>query len=61
MVDLYTKAVLTVIAASLVLLAVQGSIPNAIAQLGRGCGSLPGEACYVQAPRGNPVEVVISR
>jgi hypothetical protein len=40
MTDIYTKSVLTVIAVSLAVLAIQGVLPTAAqAQLGSGCGA----------------------
>jgi hypothetical protein len=50
MTDRYTKIVLTVIAASLVTLAVQQALPRAHA-LGDACGA-PQNPCYVAAADG---------
>ncbi len=44
--DLYTKAVLTVIAAALVMIAGRQIVPSAMAQFGEGCGKV-GSPCYV--------------
>lgn len=52
MIDRYTKAVLTIIAAALVALVIQGMLPTANAQLGRGCGESTIEACYVRTGDG---------
>ena len=48
MVDNYTKIVLTVIAAALVVLAAERFAAPASAQLGEGCGIDPARPCYVQ-------------
>ena len=45
--DLYTKAVLTLIAGALVVIAWQGTVRPANAQLGLGCGSSQSLPCYV--------------
>ena len=45
MVDLYTKAVLTVIAVALSVVAIRSAVPTALA-VGDGCGS-SGDPCYV--------------
>lgn len=47
MTDRYTKAVLTVIAAALVLIAAQLGTPRATAQFGDGCGEDMRNPCYV--------------
>ncbi|WP_342241984.1 hypothetical protein [Inquilinus sp. OTU3971] len=47
MVDRYTKAILTVIAAALVALVVQQAVPDASAAVGSGCGLRSWESCYV--------------
>lgn len=46
MVDRYTKFVLSLIAISLFGIFLQGLVPNALAQLGKGCGTV-GDPCYV--------------
>ena len=46
MVDVYTKAVLTVIAVALSAIAIRSAVPSALA-IGDGCGS-PGDPCYVR-------------
>lgn len=46
-IDIYTKAVLTVIAGALVTLAWQGGVGSANA-IGQGCGTSFTNACYVQ-------------
>jgi hypothetical protein len=48
MVDIYTKIVLTVIAAALIAVAVQGAIPSASAQFGQTCGNSQFSPCYVK-------------
>jgi hypothetical protein len=63
MIDHYTKAVLTIIAAALVMLAVDRVIPKALAQSGAcgssenpchvtddgACGDTSGNACYIKS------------
>lgn len=56
MIDLYTKAVLGVIAVALTVIAVQGAMPRAAAQFGGGCGAL-GTACHVQWSHAMPVKM----
>ena len=46
MVDLYTKAVLTVIAVALSAIAIRSAVPSALA-VGDGCGSVL-DPCYVR-------------
>lgn len=58
--DRYTKAVLTVIAAALVVLAVQQAMPRAHA-LGEGCGAAPSLACYVTSSPSDPVYIAVVR
>lgn len=59
MVDRYTKVVLTVIAASLAAIALQGAIRPAEAQLNSGCGNtLSGQQpCSVSWSQAMPVKV----
>ncbi|MEM7464811.1 MAG: hypothetical protein AAF362_19240 [Pseudomonadota bacterium] len=47
--DLYSKAIFTVIAISLAAIAIQGSIPKANA-VGEGCGLKPDRPCFVTTP-----------
>ena len=47
-IDRYTKAILTVIAAALTVIAVRGFTPPASA-MGSGCGLNPREPCYVES------------
>jgi hypothetical protein len=46
MVDVYTKAVLTVIAVALSAIAIRSAVPSALA-LGEGCGNSISDYCYV--------------
>lgn len=59
MIDIYTKAVLTVIAVALCVIAAQGLLgpQPAVAQLASsGCGERPSRPCYVASdPSGFPV------
>jgi hypothetical protein len=48
MIDLYTKAVLTTIAAVLVVIALQGAFPTAQAQISEACGNAK-NPCWVTA------------
>lgn len=48
MIDRYTKCVLTVIAGTLLAIAIQLSIPRASAQLGVACGASISFPCYVR-------------
>ena len=54
MLDRYTKAVLTVIAAALVVLVLQNAFPGARAQSGSTCGGAR-NPCYVTATPSDPV------
>jgi hypothetical protein len=56
MFDRYTKAVLTVIAVSLTVIAAQGVVRPAQAQM-EGCGINSMDACYVRTDRALPVMV----
>ena len=56
MIDRYTKAVLTVIAVSLMVIATQGVVRPAQAQV-EGCGISSMEACYVRTDRALPVRI----
>lgn len=58
-VDLYTKAVLTVIAIALVSIVFREAIPSARAQLGSGCGDSAFSACYIQIRF--PIKVTVTR
>jgi hypothetical protein len=60
MMDSYTKGVLTVIAAALVVLVIQNIIPNARAQLpsNGGCGLTEGTPCYVATAPAKPLEII---
>jgi hypothetical protein len=58
MVDRYTKCVLTVIAAALVMIAVQQGMRPATAQ-GGGCGIVVEEACWVRTDSRAPIAVEI--
>jgi len=57
--DLYTKAVLTIIAGALVVIAWQGWLRPATAQ-GSGCGGSPFSACYVKLPTGAVLDVFVT-
>jgi hypothetical protein len=57
MVDRYTKAVLTIIAAALLAIALENALPKASAQGGCGTLSFP---CVVQFPGNVPVVVANS-
>jgi hypothetical protein len=50
--DSYTKAVLTIIAAALVAIALQGNIRPASAQMDSECGRSERAPCYVQVDGG---------
>ena len=56
MIDRYTKVILTIIAASLAIIAAQNFIQSATAQV-RDCGDAPSNACYVAAPPGSPLYI----
>ena len=56
--DRYTKAVLTVIAVALSVIAIQGAAPSATAQMD-GCGQAPSVACYVTNSPKDPIYVVV--
>ena len=56
MIDIYSKAVLTVIAAALVALVLQNSFPGARAQMGSACGQAR-NPCYVASDSREPVFV----
>ena len=56
MVDLYTKAVLTVIAVALSVVAIRSAVPSALA-LGDGCGGIS-DPCYVSDGM-SPIRVTI--
>ena len=58
MVDHYTKAVLTVIAAALVALVVQNAAPDASAQIQAGCGDRF-KPCYVTTGQSDVLRVTI--
>jgi hypothetical protein len=60
MVDRYTKAVLTIIAASLAVLAAQEANKTASAQLGH-CGDNSFNACYVQTGPLDTLSVTVKR
>lgn len=59
MIDRYTKAVLTVIAASLAILAAGTIVPKAGAQIGIGCGGAS-SPCYI-ATSLRPIEMRLER
>jgi hypothetical protein len=48
MTDTYTKIILTVIAASLAVMALKQATPAASAQFGLGCDGSPQAPCYVR-------------
>jgi hypothetical protein len=48
MTDIYTKIILTVIAACLVAFVVRQASPSASAQFGLGCDGSPQAPCYVR-------------
>jgi hypothetical protein len=56
MVDVYTKAVLTVIAVALSAIAIRSAVPSALA-VGDGCGRSSGDACYVTTSTRDPLYV----
>ena len=56
--DLYTKVILTIIAAAVVVVAYQGSKP-AVHYAGSDCGSTVGRPCYVATPDRSPLDVRI--
>jgi hypothetical protein len=57
--DSYTKGVLTVIAAALVMLVIQNLITNAKAQLpDSGCGLTERTACYVATAPARPLQII---
>ena len=58
MIDRYTKAVLTVIAASLTAIAIEQAIPAAHAQ-SAGCTGSSNGPCYVTPYPGLPFKVVV--
>jgi hypothetical protein len=58
MTDRYTKAVLTVIAVALVLIALQLGTPRATAQFGDGCGGQT-NPCYVNTGLGARLSVTL--
>jgi hypothetical protein len=58
MVDIYTKCVLTMIAAALVTIAVQQGMRPATAQ-GGGCGVVVDEACWVRTDLRAPIAVEV--
>jgi hypothetical protein len=58
MIDRYTKAVLTVIAAALMTLAVERIVPGASAQSG-GCGDSSQNACFIRSS--DPLEVRVTQ
>jgi hypothetical protein len=51
--DKDTKAVLTVIAVALVVIAVRMSVAPAAAQFGPGCGAVSAVPCFVTSPPGS--------
>jgi hypothetical protein len=61
--DIYTKAMLTIIAVSLVVIAGRGEFAErAYAQIGSDCGSTQMRPCYFTTPGqlfGKPIEVKI--
>ena len=57
MVDVYTKAVLTVIAVALSVIAIRFAVPSALA-LGDGCGERLSDPCYVSDGK-YPITVTI--
>jgi hypothetical protein len=58
--DTYTKGVLTVIAAAMIMLVIQNVIPNAKAQLlnSGGCGLTERTPCYVATAPARPLEII---
>jgi hypothetical protein len=57
--DNYTKGILTVIAAALIMLVIQNFIPNAKAQLpNSGCGLTERTPCYVATAPARPLEII---
>ncbi len=56
MLDRYTKAILTVIAAALAGVAVEGAVPQASAQGELACGTST-NPCYVFNQLGRPLEI----
>lgn len=56
--DLYVKATLTVIAASLVALVLQNASPPARAQRIE-CGTSPSTPCYVTTRSGDTLDVIV--
>jgi hypothetical protein len=56
--DIYTKAVLTIIAAAVVVIALQGS-KKTTEYVGSDCGNTVGRPCYVATPDRSPLDVRI--
>jgi hypothetical protein len=58
--DTYTKGILTVIAAALIILVIQSFVPNAKAQLANtgSCGLTERTPCYVATAPARPLEIM---